>query len=425
MPRPALLFLAAGLVLSGALPLSAQKFLPKSIQFKGDAEYTDQELLAAAGLKKGAVLTSAEMQDHAKQLMDSGVFDNLTYKFDGIDLVFSLIPAAQLYPLRLANLPLAPGKDLDARLHEHFPLYHGKVPAEGGLMEQVRQTLQEMLAAKGISAAITATPSSAQAGKGAFVSFAIASPPVLIGEIHPDTAPAALDSKAEEILAKLTGSPFDAEGSPSQIDTYLGNFYRDQGYLEAEIHANPQGAPVITPEAIRIPFLVSVSPGQQYYLKSIQLAPGLVVTQAEFDRQSALHPGDIAGGQRLTEDWVLIARQYHDKGYMKPSVHPTPSFDHAQGTVSYAVTVEPGPAYTMGKLSIENVGDDLRAMMLAAWKMPAGAVFNESAVRNYFFLEDANPQLQRIFAAVNCKYSLHLNDDTHTVDVVLRLEKRP
>jgi len=57
--------------------------------------------------------------------------------------------------------------------------------------------------------------------------------------------------------------------------------------------------------------------------------------------------------------------------------------------------------------------------------MPAGAVFNESAVRNYFFLEDANPQLQRIFAAVNCKYSLHLNDDTHTVDVVLRLEKRP
>jgi outer membrane protein insertion porin family len=419
------LLLAAGLVLSGSLLLPAQKFLPKSIQFKGDAEYTDQELLAAAGLKKGAVLTSAEMQDHAKQLMDSGVFDNLTYKFDGIDLVFSLIPAAQLYPLRLQNLPLAPGKELDAQLHERFPLYHGKVPAEGGLMEQVRQALEEMLAAKGISAAITATPSSAQAGKGAFVSLAIAAPPVLIGEIHPDTASVALDSEAEEILAKLTGSPYDRDGSPSQIATYLGNFYRDQGYLEADIHANPQGAPVITPEAIRIPFLVSVSPGQQYKLKSIQLAPGLAVTQAEFDRQSTIHPGDIAGGQRLTEDWVLIARLYHDKGYMRPSVHPTPSFDRAPGTVSFGVSVESGPVYTMGKLSIENVGDDLRPAMLAAWKMPAGAVFNESAVRNYFFLEDADPLLKRVFAVVNCRYNLQLNDVTHTVDVVLRLEKRP
>jgi hypothetical protein len=78
----------------------------------------------------------------------------------------------------------------------------------------------------------------------------------------------------------------------------------------------------------------------------------------------------------------------------------------------------------MGALRIDNVGDDVRTAMLAAWKMPAGVVFNESAVLNFFAIGDANPPLKRLFAGVNCKYVLTLNDDTHTVNVVLRLDKR-
>jgi len=73
----------------------------KTIQFKGDPEYSDQELLAAAGLKKGAVLTSAEMNDHSKQLMDTGVFDTLTFKFDGQDLIFLLVPSTTMFPISL------------------------------------------------------------------------------------------------------------------------------------------------------------------------------------------------------------------------------------------------------------------------------------------------------------------------------------
>ena len=34
-----------------SLPATAQKFLPKTIQFKGDPEYSNEELMAAAGLK--------------------------------------------------------------------------------------------------------------------------------------------------------------------------------------------------------------------------------------------------------------------------------------------------------------------------------------------------------------------------------------
>ena len=404
---------------------SAQKFIPKSIQFKGAPEYSDQELMAAAGLQPGVVLTSAEMNDHSQKLMDSGVFSNLTFKFDGVDLIFNVIPATQLYPIRLENIPLTGGSDLDKKLHERFPLYHGKVPSDGGLLESVRGALEEMLSSQGIKGSIMAVPYSEPGTHTvAAISFSISDPPVLVGEIHIDPATPALDPKAQEVLAKVSGSPYSLEGTPNQLSTYLGNVYRDKGYLEADFHAVVQGAPTIAAGGVRIPILLTGNPGQKYKLSGVQLAPGLLVSPADFDHQSAIHPGDIADGQHLTSNWEFVARQYHNKGYMRASVQPTSTFDREKGTVSYSVAVEPGPVYTMGKLNVENVDDELRSAMLAAWPMPAGSVFNEGAIRGFFATHDVHPALERVFASVNLKYTLLLNEPMHTVDVALRLEKK-
>jgi len=425
MQRLLLICSAALALIVATHPAGAQKFQPKTIQFKGAPEYSDQELLAAAGLKKGVTLTVDEMKGHFQQLMDTGVFENVAYKFDGSDLVYSLKPAANMYPIRFENLPIAPGKDLDAKLHDRFPLYHGKVPSEGGLLESVRGAVEEMLAAQGVKATIMATPFTDQKLREVTaISFFITAPPVEVGEIHLDTA-AATDPKAQEILGKQSGSPYDREGSPNQIATNLGNYYRDKGYLEVDVQATPQFPATTSAEAIHVPFNLSLSTGPLYRIQSIELAPEMVVSQADFDRQSRIHPGDVADRVRVLENWEFLARQYHNKGYMKAEVHPAPSFDRAKGTVTFAVTADAGPVYNMGTLKIENVSDDIRTIMLAAWMMPAGAVFNEGTVRGFYAIGDRNPKLNRLFAAVNCKYTLTLNDDTHTVDVVLRLEKRP
>jgi outer membrane protein assembly factor BamA len=427
MRQPIFLLLTLLTIVSAASPAPAQKFEFKNIVFKGDPEYSDQELMAGAGLKKGVPLTALEMNDHAKTLLDSGMFAGVSYKFDGSDMIFSLTPTPpdQLYPIRLENLPLINGPELDAKLRERFPLYHGKVGPDSGMLESVRTTLEEMLATKGIKATVTAMPYTDQKQhKVAAISFNIDSPPVQVGEIHLDPASPALDAKAQEILTRQSGSPYNVEGSPAQIVTYLGNYYHDKGYLEADIHAAPQGAPLVTTDAIHIPFLLSLTPGSLYKLSSVQLAPGVLVTQAEFDHQSHIHPGDIADGQHVRENWQFITRQYHNKGYMKSVLKATPTFDRAQNTVTFLVNVDTGPLYNMGTLRIDNVSDDLRTAMLAAWKMPAGSPFNESAILGFYAIGQANPALKRVFAAVEYKYNLTLNDDTHTIDVVLRLDKR-
>ena len=142
MPRKPFRFAPAIVLLAACQLAPAQKFQPKTIQFKGAPEYSDQELLAAANLKRGIVLTAAEMNDHSKLLMDSGVFDGVTYKFDGVDLVYQLTVAPQLYAVHLDNLPLTADAALDAKIHDQLPLYHGKVPTEGSLLDGVISILQ-------------------------------------------------------------------------------------------------------------------------------------------------------------------------------------------------------------------------------------------------------------------------------------------
>lgn len=417
------LLLAAAALCAVCQTAPAQKFLPHEILFQGDPEYTGEELMAATGLKKGEVLSFSDMSGYSQRLLATGIFATVAFKFDGQDLVFSLAPSPDLYPVRLDNLPLAQGAELDTRLRSTLPLYHGKVPAEGGLTDSVCRALEGILAAQGIKGTVAAVPATNPGTqKIDAVEFSLTSPVIEVGDIRLDGGSAPLDAEAQGLLGKLTGTPYGLETTPRQIVTNLSLYYSDLGYLDTKIQAVAQ-PPVVSPDAVRVPFLVKFEPGLRYRIQAVRLAPGLLVSQADFDRQAHINPGDLADGLRVRQNWEFLARQYHNHGYLKAVIEPKPVFDRTSGSVSYDVDVTPGPQYTMGALSIQNVADDLRTAMLAAWKMPAGAVFNEGAILS-FFATQTNPSLRRVFAAVNCKYTLQLNDENRTVDVVLRLERR-
>src|ERR1039457_3453182 len=126
------------LLLLCSLPLLAQKKVPpKPVRFQGAPQYTQQELLAAAGLKLDARLNIRAMKAHVKQLSDTGFFQEIKLTSDNKGLLFTLTPSSQLYPMHLDNVPLTPGKELDARLRERFPLDRGLLPASGSIVDGI------------------------------------------------------------------------------------------------------------------------------------------------------------------------------------------------------------------------------------------------------------------------------------------------
>jgi outer membrane protein assembly factor BamA len=425
MKRKLFLFLTAALILSASLPAAAQKFLPKTIQFKGDPEYSDQELLAAAGLKTGTVLNFAEMKEHSQKLMDTGVFDTLNFKFDGVDLIYTLIPSTNLYSIRLENLPLSPGKELEAALHERFPLYHGKVPSEGGIMEGVRGALEEMLAARGIKATVAAEAyADLKLHKVTAITYSITAPPVRVGTVYLEGVSAAMQARVNGIAKHEAGTPFDTENSGINIEHALQLFYEEEGYAAVKIHAARSSDPVATADAIDIPFSVTVEEGKLYKLGAIHLPPNALVTQPEIDKIFGPDVHAVAKGQKLRNTWFMIASRYKSAGYLDCKVTPHPEFDETSGTVSYTVEVEPGPVYHLAFVKFENVSDELRSHLMRVWQMLPGDIFDESYVASFIIkAEKEDPVLMQSLPGVKITYDVLADQQTHEVNCVIHFTK--
>jgi outer membrane protein assembly factor BamA len=404
---------------------SAQKFQPKSIQFQGVPEYSADELLAAAGLKKGVVLSYSDMQDYSKSLLGSGVFASVAFKFDGQDLIFLLSPSADLHPIRLDNLSLTPGADLDAKLHAQLPLYHGKVPVEGGLTDDVRAALEKLFAAEGITASVVATntadPSTHEVNG---VAYSITAPPMQIAVTDVDGVSDAFQAKVRAILDQAAKNPFSTTDSASNIERIVEQFYGDQGYAAAKVQATRSGDPSLASGTIVVPFAVQVQEGRIYKVEAIHLPPGTPVTQAEIDK--ALDPtvGTAPVGVRVRSVWQLIATRYHSKGNLDCKVTPSPNFNDADATVSYTVDVDPGPVYHLAFVKFDNVTDELRGLLIHNWEMMPGDVFDESYVATFIMkVQQQDQVLRRSLAGVKVKFDVMANPDTHDVNVVIRLER--
>lgn len=199
------------------VPPSQRKAPARAIRFQGASQYTQDELLAAAGLKPDARLSPSDVKAHARQLSDTGLFEVVKLSSDSKGLLFTLTPLKELYPMHLENLPLKPGKELDTKLHERFPLFHGLLPGNGSMDDGICRTLEEMLAAQGIKATVnSALTSGVGPRKITAMNFSVTAPAVHIGLIQLSGVSAAMQAKASVLAGSQTGNAFDT-GTPRSV----------------------------------------------------------------------------------------------------------------------------------------------------------------------------------------------------------------
>ncbi len=426
MRTKAVVLLGIALCLAAPLAVRGQKFLPKAIQLKGAPLYSDEELLAAAELKKGVVLNYADMNAHAKKLMDTGMFSTLAFKFDGVDLVFSLTPSDSLLKAHFDNIPLGSAEDIETALHKQLPLYHGQVPTDGGYAELVRATLEQMLAARGLQSTVAAVPvgDPTHRGPATMMSYAITTPRVLAGPVTVEGASAQWASKVNDLATAAGTVPYDAENSTANVARPLEQFYQDHGYAAVRVKATRRGDASLDDKGIHVPFAVTVEEGHPYAIGTIRLPAGTPVTQAEVDKLLTGKIGPPEPGIRLRGLWMAVAARFKSKGYLDVKVTPKPQFDEAAAKVNYDVTIETGPVYHLAFVKFEGVSDELRALLIKNWQMMPGDPFDENYAATFVGSAQAHdPILQRTLAGVATRFYVTADPQTHDVNVVIRFSK--
>jgi outer membrane protein assembly factor BamA len=373
----------AAFLLLCVLPSAAQKKAPpKSVRFQGAPQYTQEELLAAAGLTLGARLTPLEIKAHARQLSGTGLFALVKFEFDSKGLLFTLTPANQLYPMHLDNLPLKPGKELDDKLHQRFPLYRGLLPASGSMLESICNAFEEMLAAEGIEAQVKAEVTSGLGPqKITAMNFSIPSPPVRIGAIQLSGVSAAMQAKANGLIASQTGNAFDTENSAAGLEHAFQDLYQDQGYAAVQVDVAQIDQPVVSNQSIDVPFTVTLREGGIYKLGSINYPADAMVPRADVEKIKSKYPA--GSGTPLNLFFQAVRDAYHARGYLDCSINSHPSFNEAAHIVNYSLEINPGPLYRMGSVQFDGAGDAMAARLTRAWKMAPGDAFDESYVAGF------------------------------------------
>jgi len=421
---------AAGIVLLllCSLPLLGQKKVqPKAIRFQGAAQYTQQELLAAAGLKPDAPLPFSEVKARAKQLNDTGLFKEIKFTSDNKTLLFTLTPSSQLFAMHLENVPLVAGKELDAQLHERFPLYRGLLPASGTMLEGIRRAFEEMLAAKGVKATVEAALTSGLGPKKlTAINFTVASPAVQIGRIQLVGISPALQAQAGLLASGQTGNSFDTENTAMGLHHVFEDFYQDLGYAAVQIDV-AEADPLIVPgqssgQAVDIPFTVTIREGGIYRLGSIDLPAGALVARADVEK--VLSRYQAGSGRPLDLFLAAVRDAYHASGYLDCSVVPRPSFNEATHIVNYSLGIDPGAQYRLASVRFEGAPDAMAAKLKLAWKIAPGAVFDESYLESFAAqAQKKDKQMAKWMQTVITTNDVKADPATHQVNCIFHFAK--
>lgn len=397
-----------------ATSLAAQQFLPRKILFVGDT--TNQAaLLAASGLKLGVAIGPDQIRAGAQKLLDTGLFTNVQFGFDGQTLTYKLTPADGLEPVLYANFPWWDSASLTAAVEAKVPLFHGSVIPESGLQQQVAEALTALLAQKGVQAVVTPALAYNEHGAKTGVSFHIDSPGIEVGTVKLAGVDPAFTSDVDAIETAAGGQDFDGSTQAS-LAVALQAVYHRQGYLSEDLTGFAHGQPELSGGKVLVPVTATVAAGPQYRVAALTQAPGGLLSAADFARLTQLHPGDVANEDKLHTMLAMVVNAYQANGYIKAEVAAPPVLDSAAHTVSYAIAVTPGPLFHMGQLTLVGLNDSQRSDVLRVWPLHPGDVYNSIEVAS-FLVRHKNELHSLDGWSASYRQIAHL--DTDVVDLVV------
>lgn len=395
----------------------AQNYLAKQIVFAGTTA-AQSELLAVAGLKPGSTLTQQDMQAAAQKLIDSGAFSDVRFAFDGQQLLYTLKPA-ELQPVSYVNFPWWNEAALNAAVAAKVPLFHGSVAPESPMQQAVANALEAMLSAKGIPAKVSAVPMMDLGGgpvKG--VQYHIDSPAVQVGLVTFLGANPAWNPTLEAIAKAAAGQNFDGATEETLLKALTAVYHR-QGYLKMEMTSFAHGEPQLEGGKVLVPVTVKVTDGPLYHLGSLQLTGDVLMKPDEFARTARLHAGDAANEDLLRATMAALATPYRQHGYLRAKIDAEPQFEDTAHTVSYTISVQPGPVFTMGDLKLINLNEQQTAEVLHYWPLHKGDVYDATVALNFLLKNKNNLPSLRGWSGTWKAYE-HEDPDVVNLEVTFR-----
>jgi outer membrane protein assembly factor BamA len=412
--------LATALVLSFCLPALAQYSIA-SIEIRGGAPYSDAEILSIAGLQPGQLLSQSSLGNAAQHLLDTGLFDDTQVLLGGAGLRRTVIflakptPLSKLFPGSFENFVWFTPAELNAGLRSHVPLYRGYFSDAGNFPDTVQAALQQMLAAKGVTATVSHTivePTSEHPQR--VMSFRVDSPEVFYGRILLAGIPDALQAETNRLIERIAGRSYNEGLAGVTLDEMLLAPAHNAGYLSAKL-TGVERAPTAISGGTSVAYSATMDAGDPYKVSAVTFQPTPLYSAADFAHDAVLHPGDIAASSALAKTEAMALIPYHAQGYIDAYVVAAQQLDTTAHTVAYTLSVNQGEQYKLKSVTATGLSSAAQAEFDSGWRLKAGDVYDESYVKRFL----TNNTALRGLDGYAGSYQAVGDPQTHLVDLTV------
>jgi len=392
----------------------------QSLAVEGSRIYKPEQILAVAGLKTGQMAGRPEFEAARDRLVATGAFETVGYKFipaageKSYVATFQVTEVEQAYPVHFEGLHVSE-LELTATLKARDPLFSlDHLAATQPVLERYSKWISEFMASKGQPEKIAGSVTPASPGDYVIVFHPDRPLPVVAlvnfrgNHVIPENV------LHEAVSGAAVGTPYTEDRFREILNASIRPLYEARGRVRV---AFPEIGTEPTTDVKGLRVLVTVDEGESYTLGKLAIQGQTPVHPETLMKDADLKTGDVANYDKVAKGVEAIRKAVRHAGYLDAKVMPDRHIDDGKKAVDVTFFVEPGPQYTMGKLTIAGLDLTAEAEIKRIWTLTEGKAFNPEYPD--FFLNSVRQQ--GLFDNLaNTKADVHVDEKRHVADVTLR-----
>lgn len=380
------LFLPLRAAAQGAAPSASGKLA--SILITGSQRFSSDQIAKVLSLRAGGAVTREEMQAAADKLAGLGTFATVQYRFTTDDAtggakVEYQVTDAPAVPVTFDNFPLFTDEELVAAIKDAGVLFDGGAPKGGAVLDEMSSALEKLIETRRLRAVVSHRLINGPAGE--IQVFRIEGPTLKVSAVQFSDELAQKDLGLQDSLSVVLGKPFSRRTFQVFEFEQVRPIYLAHAFLRVKF-GTPEARFVGNPNQPLPDNVLVVAPierGPAYSWGGVTWSGNPSVPSDALDKLVELKPGETADGNKVELTWEHVRELYARRGYLDLNLDAVPQFDDAALRVHYAVAINEGPQYHMGKLVLTGLSLEAEKRIRATWNIPPDAVFDEPAYEEY------------------------------------------
>ena len=368
-------------------PPAPAEFHLGAVSVTGTSRYSPAEVTRLSALKTGQPVRPSDLDSTVRQMSSTGLFASLKYRYatsgSRLDVTFDIEEPPWSMPVVFDNFVWLRDEELLAAVKQDVPTFDGTLPVNSEVTSYMSRVLQHLLDERQIRGRVEYALHNNQAtGKNQYL-FSVKGTGLGVCALHVTGASVIPESQLVEAAAELTRRDYSRLYLTELANGTLGTMYRQRGYWRAEFR-DPIATIGTAPEACAgVSVTLRVDEGAPYTWDRAEWRGVSAVTTKELDTALGLKPGDVPDVTKIETGLRQVRGAYRHLGYMQQRSTMTPRLDDATRRLVLEVTVEEGPQFRLGELTITGTGDQDAEALRKKWTLKAGDLYDDSYIQQF------------------------------------------